>query len=73
MPEGHVFDDSRIVARPTEPLVDDVDQADVVGTVEKGVNEIRPVDVEDDVSSGRWLSMSQFHEPNCDAGVLHGP
>jgi hypothetical protein len=73
VPKGHLFDDIRIVAGAAEPLVDDVDEADVVGTVEEGVNEIRPVDVEDHVSSGPWLSMSLFHDPNSDKGVLHGP
>ena len=61
--KGDLFDDIRIVARAAEPLVDDVDEADVVGAVEPGVNEIRPVDVEDHVSSGPWLSMLLFHAP----------
>jgi len=72
MTESHLFDDIRIVAGAAEPLIDDVDQADVIGAVETGVDEIGPVDVEDDVSSGQGLSVSLFHDPNHDKGVLHG-
>ena len=72
VPQGHLFDDIRIVAGAAEPLIDDVDQTDVIGAVETGMDEIWPVDVEDHVTSGPWVSMSQFHEPNHDKGVLHG-
>jgi hypothetical protein len=71
--QGYLFDDVGIVARAAEPLIDDVDETDVIGAVETGVDEVRPVDVEDHVTSGAWVSMSQFHEPNSDKGVLHGP
>jgi len=73
MAKRHFFDDVGIVAGAAEPLIDDVDQTDVIGTIETGVNEIRPIDVEDHVTSGPWLSMSLFHDPNCDKGVLHNP
>ena len=39
--EGDLFDDIGIVARSTEPLIDDVDEADVVGAIEPGVDQIR--------------------------------
>ncbi len=45
--ERDLFDDVRIVARTPEPLIDDVDEADVVGAVEPGVHQIGSVDVED--------------------------
>ena len=45
--EGDLFHDIGIVARPAEPLVDDVDEADVVTAIEPGVHQIRLVDVED--------------------------
>jgi hypothetical protein len=37
------------------------------------VDEIGPVDVEDDVTSGPGLGMSVSHDPNDDKGVLHHP
>ena len=45
--EGDLFDDIGIVARAAEPLIDDIDEADVVAAVEPGVHQIGPVDVED--------------------------
>ncbi len=52
VPEGHFLDDIGVVARAAEPLIDDVDEADVIGAVESGVNEVGPIDVEDH-ESGR--------------------
>ena len=68
----HFLDDVGVVAGAAEPLIDDVDEADVVGAVETGMNEVRPIDVEDDVSSAARLGMSISHDPNDDEGVLHG-
>ncbi len=45
--ERHLFDDIGIVARPAEPLIDDVDEAHVVAAIEPGVHQIGPIDVED--------------------------
>lgn len=50
MTECNLFDDIGIVARSAEPLVDHVNQSDVIGTVETGVHQIGSVDVEDDES-----------------------
>lgn len=48
----NLFDDIGIVARSAEPLVDHIDQSDMIDTVETGVNQIGSVDVEDD--EPRW-------------------
>ena len=69
---GDLFDDVGIVARATEPLIDDVDETDVVGAVETGVHEVGPVDIEDHVPGGAGEGMSVSHVPNDDKGVLHG-
>jgi hypothetical protein len=53
-------------------LIDDVDEADVVGAIEPGVHEVGPVGVEDHVTSGAGEGMSGSHVPNDDKGVLHG-
>jgi hypothetical protein len=58
--ERHLLDDIGIVARPSEPLIDDVDEADVVAAIEPGVHQIRSIDVEDHEScgSGRGAVLS---------------
>jgi len=48
--EGHFLDDIGIVARAAEPLIDDIDEPDMVRTIESCVDEVGPVDVEDDES-----------------------
>jgi hypothetical protein len=53
-------------------LIDDVDEADVVGAIETRVHEVGPVGVEDHVTSGAGEGMSGSHVPNDDKGVLHG-
>ncbi len=45
--EGDFLDDIGIVARATEPLVDHVDEADMVAAIEPGMDEVGPIDVED--------------------------
>ncbi len=45
--ERNFLDDIGIVARSTEPLIDDIDETDVVAAVEPGVHQTGPVDVED--------------------------
>jgi hypothetical protein len=61
----NLFDNVGVVARPTEPLIDNVDQADVVAAVEPGVYEVGSVDVEDHepfgTSRGASEGMSLFH------------
>ena len=69
---GDLLDYVGIVARATEPLIDDVDETDVVGAVETGVHEVGPVDIEDHVPGGAGEGMSGSHVPNDDKGVLHG-
>ena len=69
---GDLLDDVRVVAGAAEPLIDDVDEADVVGAIEPGVHEVGPVGVEDHVTSGAGEGMSGSHVPNDDKGVLHG-
>ena len=49
--EGDLFHDVGIIARSAEPLVDDVDETDMVAAIEPGVHELRSVDVEDHESS----------------------
>jgi len=73
MAHGNLFDDIGVVAGATEPLIDDVDEADVIGAVETGVHQVGPVDVEDHVADGLRLSVSLFHDRHCDKGVLHTP
>ena len=48
--EGHLFDHIGVVAWSPEPLIDHVDEADVVAAVEAGVHDIGSIDVEDDES-----------------------
>ena len=69
---GDLLDDVGVVAGAAEPLIDDVDEADVVGAIEPGVHEVGPVGVEDHVTSGAGEGMSGSHVPNDDKGVLHG-
>ena len=69
---GDLLDDVGVVAGAAEPLIDDVDEADVVGTIETRVREVGPVGVEDHVTSGAGEGMSGSHVPNDDKGVLHG-
>ena len=71
--EGDLFDDIGIVARPAEPLVDDVDETDMIGAIEAGVHQIGSIDIEDHKScrAPGWAGdragglvgggMSQFH------------
>jgi hypothetical protein len=47
MAEGNLFDDIGVVAWSAEPLVDHVDQSDMVGAIEAGVHQIGSIDVED--------------------------
>jgi hypothetical protein len=69
---GGLLDDVGVVAGAAEPLIDDVDEADVVGAIETRVHEVGPVGVEDHVTSGAGEGMSGSHVPNDDKGVLHG-
>jgi len=69
---GDLLDDVGVVAGAAEPLIDDVDEADVVGAIETRVHEVGPVGVEDHVTSGAGEGMSGSHVPNDDKGVLHG-
>ena len=50
MAEGNLFDHIGIVAGPAEPLIDHIDQADMIGAVEAGVHQVGSIDVEDDES-----------------------
>ena len=50
--KGNFLDDVGIVARTAEPLIDHVDEPNVIGAVEAGVHEVGAVDVEDDEPSG---------------------
>ena len=59
--KGDLFHDVGIVARPAEPLIDYVDQPDVVTAVEASVNEVGAIDVEDDESCGAGGGMSVCH------------
>ena len=73
MAEGNLFDDIGVVAWSAEPLVDHVDQSDVVGAIEAGVHQIGPIDVEDHepcraagwagdgVEGWGGVGVSQFH------------
>ena len=60
MAKSNLFDDIRIVAGAAEPLVDHVDQADMIGTVEAGVHQVGSIDVEDHESSrtASWAGRS---------------
>jgi hypothetical protein len=85
MAEGDLFDDIDVVAWAAEPLVDDVDQTDMIGAIEAGVHQIGPIDVEDHKScrATLWVAdragdlgscgMSKFHAVimtrGCDAVV----
>ena len=51
MAKGNLLDDVRIVAGAAEPLVDHVDQTDMIDTVEAGVHQVGSIDVEDHESS----------------------
>ena len=46
--KGNFFDDVGVIARAAEPLVDDIDEPEVVRAIDARVDEIRAVDVEDD-------------------------
>jgi len=73
MAEGNLFDDIGVVAWSAEPLVDHVDQSDMVGAIEAGVHQIGPIDVEDHEpcraaswagdgsGGGGGVGMSKFH------------
>ena len=73
MAESNLLDDIRVVAWSAEPLVDHVDQSDMVGAIEAGVHQIGSIDVEDHesrraaglagngIDGGGGLGMSQFH------------
>jgi hypothetical protein len=73
MPERNLFDDIGVVAWSAEPLVDHVDQSDVVGAIEAGVHQIGSIDVEDHescpaagwtgygIGGGGGFGMSKFH------------
>lgn len=50
VPKGDLFDHVGIVAGAAEPLIDDIDEADVIGAVQLGVHQVGAVDVEDDVA-----------------------
>ena len=51
MSERDLFDHVGIVAGAAEPLVDHIDEPDVLTAVQLGVNQVRSVDVEDHVVS----------------------
>ena len=70
--ECHLFDDIGVVARPAEPLIDDVDEADVVAAVEPGVHQIGPIDVEDHESCGSGRGVAAVSCGDHGKGVLRG-
>ena len=57
----HFFDDVGIVARPAEPLIDHVDEADVVAAIEPGMHQVGSVDVEDHESGWTSLGVAVCH------------
>ena len=59
MAERDLFDHIGIVARATEPLVDYVDEPDVLAAVEFGVHQVRSVDVEDHVMGGPGAALGR--------------
>ena len=61
VPKRDFLDDIRIVAWTSEPLVDDVDEAEVIRTINAGVHEIGSIDVEDDVVIGAAFGAVVMH------------
>jgi hypothetical protein len=59
--KGDLFDHVGIVARPAEPLIDHIDEPDVLAAVEPSVYEVGAIDVEDDESCGAGGGMSVCH------------
>ncbi len=59
--EGNLFDNIGVVAGPAEPLIDDIDQTDMVGAVEPCVHEVGTIDVEDDESGGAVCDVALVH------------
>jgi hypothetical protein len=59
--EGDLFDDLGIVARAAEPLIDDIDEPDMIGTIESGVHQVRSIDVEDHKVLGAAVSAALCH------------
>ena len=61
MAKSDLFDNIGIVARAPEPLVDHIDQPNVLAAVESGVHHVGAVDVEDDESRRAGGGMSVCH------------
>ena len=68
----HLLDDIGVVACPTKPLVDDIDEPDVIGTVKACVHQVGPVDIEDHEMSRAAGSSALCHGWHHGRGVLRG-
>jgi hypothetical protein len=74
MAEGNLFDDVGIVAWSAEPLIDHVDQSEMVGAIEAGVHQIGPIDVQDHKScrASGWVGGAIASGGGCGMSLFHG-